>query len=94
MIGKVAQLSYERTLGTLAGGALGYIVYDYGLYYLPDRADQVALPVAAALVAVLSCFLADRLKLDQSMRLFVITFLLVVFGAHPVSVVLFGLCFV
>lgn len=26
LIGKVAQLSYERTLGTLTGGLLGYLV--------------------------------------------------------------------
>jgi hypothetical protein len=31
-------------------------------------------------VGGLSCFLADRLKLDASMRLFVITFLLVRWG--------------
>ncbi len=27
LIGKVAQLSYERTLGTIAGGFLGFLAY-------------------------------------------------------------------
>lgn len=30
LIGKVAQLSYERTLGTLTGGLLGFLVRQAG----------------------------------------------------------------
>lgn len=77
LIGKVAQLSFERTLGTVAGGLLGYIVYDFGVLHLPDEYDTIFLCTSAAAVGVLSCYLSNVFKLDASMRLFVITFLLV-----------------
>lgn len=42
----------------------------------PDAWDVPLLSTSAALVGLLSCYLAARLKLDASMRLFVITFVL------------------
>ncbi|KAF6265087.1 hypothetical protein COO60DRAFT_1114641 [Scenedesmus sp. NREL 46B-D3] len=82
LIGKVAQLSYERTLGTLTGGMLGFLVYDYGIRLLPDGVDHVFMVCCAAVVGFVSCWLSNRFKLDASMRLFVITFLIVTFGAN------------
>jgi hypothetical protein len=52
-------------------------VYDYGVRLLPDVWDEAFMCVAAACVGALSCYLAYLYKLDASMRLFVITFLLV-----------------
>eukprot|EP00882_Tetradesmus_deserticola_P032897 GHRQ01037538.1.p1 GENE.GHRQ01037538.1~~GHRQ01037538.1.p1 ORF type:complete len:154 (+),score=48.84 GHRQ01037538.1:1272-1733(+) len=80
LIGKVAQLSYERTLGTLTGGLLGFLVYDYGIMLLPDSLDHVFMVCCAAIVGFVSCWLSNRFKLDASMRLFVITFLIVSAG--------------
>lgn len=77
LIGKVAQLAYERTLGTLIGGFLGWLIYDYAVLTLPDTAANVVLLVSVAGVGFLSCWLSMRFKLDASMRLFVITFLIV-----------------
>ncbi|KAF8062102.1 hypothetical protein HT031_004362 [Scenedesmus sp. PABB004] len=87
LIGKVAQLSSERTLGTLLGGLLGFLVYDYGVLMLPaTEAVQAGFMVAcAAGVGALSCWLSMKFKLDASMRLFVITFIIVTFGAHNAS---------
>jgi hypothetical protein len=56
-------------------------VYDYGIMLLPDGWDQVFMVCCAALVGFVSCWLSNRYKLDASMRLFVITFLIVSVGA-------------
>lgn len=139
---QVAQLSYERTLGTMTGGLLGFLVrvpgqallaghqrrrqqqqqqqegaqqhaflhtscrqrqhpcpqernasshapctctlqvYDYGVLMLPPVAAQVLMVAAAAAVGAVSCWLSNRYKLDASMRLFVITFLIVSCAGH------------
>lgn len=52
-------------------------VYDYGILLLPDNVDQVFMVACAAAVGFLSCWLSNKFKLDASMRLFVITFLIV-----------------
>jgi hypothetical protein len=44
---------------------------------LPDPASDVLMVVSAAAVGALSCYLSFKFSLDASMRLFVITFLIV-----------------
>jgi len=61
---------------------VGYLTYDWGLHFVDDW-DALFLSFVAAVVGVLSCFLSDRFNLDASMRLFVITFLIVTFGYDP-----------
>ncbi len=50
---------------------------DYGAGNLPDELDAWFLSFASAFVGALSCWLSYKYKLDASMRLFVITFLMV-----------------
>lgn len=52
-------------------------MYDYGVLVLPDLAADVLMVVAVAAVGALSCWLSFKFSLDASMRLFVITFLIV-----------------
>lgn len=59
-------------------------VYDYGVLTLSDAASDALMVISVAAVGFLSCWLSNRYKLDASMRLFVITFLIV----SPAPVVL------
>jgi hypothetical protein len=52
-------------------------VYDFGVLQLSDLASDILMVVAAAAVGALSCYLSYKFSLDASMRLFVITFLIV-----------------
>jgi hypothetical protein len=52
-------------------------VYDFGVLQLSPRGSDVLMVVSAAAVGALSCYLAFKFSLDASMRLFVITFLIV-----------------
>jgi len=58
-------------------------VYDYVVRLLPPVAADTVMVACAAAVGALSCWLSNKYKLDASMRLFVITFLIVSgVGAH------------
>ncbi|KAL6760710.1 hypothetical protein V8C86DRAFT_3190339 [Haematococcus lacustris] len=82
LIGRVAQTSTERALGTILGGSLGFIAYDYGRSIFPDaKIDDLFLSSAAAIVGMLSCFMAHALGLDMTPRFFAMTFILVTSGA-------------
>ena len=52
-------------------------VYDYGVLVLPGVSSDVLMVVSTAFVGAVSCYLSYKFKLDASMRLFVITFLIV-----------------
>jgi hypothetical protein len=52
-------------------------VYDFGVLQLPEVASDALMVVSAAAVGALSCWLSFKFSLDASMRLFVITFLIV-----------------
>lgn len=56
---------------------LHWQVYDFGVLRLPDPASDVLMVASAAAVGALSCYLSFKFSLDASMRLFVITFLIV-----------------
>jgi hypothetical protein len=66
-----------RHVAAIPSAAAAAQVYDYGIMLLPDGVDQVFMVCCAALVGFFSCWLSNRYKLDASMRLFVITFLIV-----------------
>lgn len=81
VLGKVTQVGFERTLGTVMGGTLGFVVNLLGSHIWTDASDGYFLSVASALFAYACCMASYRLKLDVSMKLTMITFLLVTFGA-------------
>lgn len=78
---QAAQTGMERCLGTMLGGLTGYLVFEIGEYFWNDQTDGIVLTVGACCVAVASVLCGKRFKLDASARLFVITYLLVIFGA-------------
>ncbi|EIE24279.1 hypothetical protein COCSUDRAFT_41535 [Coccomyxa subellipsoidea C-169] len=73
----------ERILGTVAGGTLGYLVYEVGhrLWDPDTRTDGITLSVAAALVAFSGIVLGKAFNLAYSAKLYAIAFLIVTFGA-------------
>lgn len=79
--GNAAAASVNRLLAAavvvLIMSLLHRQVYDFGVLRLPDPASDVLMVVSAAAVGALSCYLSFKFKLDASMRLFVITFLIV-----------------
>lgn len=79
---QVSQVGAERTIGTIVGGSLGFVVYGVGSKVWNDATDGVVLSITASVVAFLGVVVGARLGLDLSARLFTITFLLVTFGAQ------------
>lgn len=79
--GRVAQVSLERTLGTITGGTLGFFVYmfDSNIDSWDDKMYLVALTSAVGFISVL---IGRALHLDYSAKLFVMTFVLVVMAAE------------
>lgn len=84
LIGRLAQTSCERTLGTIAGGCLGFLAYDYGRRVFQGSllAVDMYLIMTTAAVGSLSCYLAYSMGLDLTPKFFAMTFLLVTTGAH------------
>lgn len=82
LTGKVVQQGTERITGTLAGGILGFLVYDHLGSLTPDWTDPYVNGLFSSFVGLSSAYLSWRLKLDQSTKLYAITFLLVTNGAR------------
>ncbi|CAL8462165.1 g1696 [Coccomyxa elongata] len=83
VIGKIAQTGAERILGSVAGGTLGYVVYEVGhrLWDPDTRTDGITLSIAAAMVAFSGIVVGKALNLAYSAKLYAIAFLIVTFGA-------------
>lgn len=79
--GRVAQVSLERTLGTVTGGTLGFFVYaaDHNIVTWGDQMFLVGLTSAVGFMSVL---LGRAFHLDYSAKLYVMTFVLVVMAAE------------
>jgi hypothetical protein len=69
---QVAQTGFERILGTVLGGSLGYAVFSLGeeVWALSksQRDDGLALTLCASAVAWFGVWAGSRLKLDYSVR--------------------------
>ncbi|KAK9809523.1 hypothetical protein WJX73_008638 [Symbiochloris irregularis] len=85
VIGKVAQTGVERMAGTIVGGWLGYGTYVLGRKFWDEFSDGVILSLAAAAVAATGVLVGKRFKLDNSAKLFTLTFLLVTFGSSDLN---------
>ncbi|KAK9806935.1 hypothetical protein WJX72_007993 [[Myrmecia] bisecta] len=82
VIGKVAQTGFERILGTIIGGWLGYGTFMVGRLFWNETFDGLVLSVAAFLVAASHVVIGYKLSLENSTKLYALTFLLVTFGSH------------
>ncbi len=81
VLGKVAQTGVERIVGTIVGGICGYAVFRIGENHWGPVSDGILLSLAAMLVAASSVIIAHKLSLDNSAKLFALTFCLVTFGS-------------
>ncbi|KAK9807116.1 hypothetical protein WJX73_006825 [Symbiochloris irregularis] len=84
VLGKVTQVSFERTLGTIAGGLLGYVTVTLG-HKMLEASDIVFTGTISSLVGGGAVIAGWALGLDYSAKLFVMTFLLVVMGTEQAS---------
>lgn len=79
--GRVAQVSLERTLGTITGGSLGFFVYVVD-HNIDSWGDQMYLVALTSAVGFMSVLVGRWLHLDYSAKLYVMTFVLVVMAAE------------
>ncbi|CAK0786828.1 hypothetical protein CVIRNUC_010042 [Coccomyxa viridis] len=84
MLGKVSQVSMERTIGTVCGGLLGLGISLLGHGFGQDS-DMVFTGVAAFVVAFTAVIVGWALSLDYSAKLFTMTFVLVIMGSERAS---------
>lgn len=83
LIGKASQVGFERLLGTLIGGGVGYVVHQVGLLVFGEAMDGIFKSLAAGALASLSVLVGEkRFKLNTSAKLFVVTLLLVTFAGE------------
>lgn len=95
VLGKVTQVSFERTLGTVigtsqqthtqrqhtsTGGVLGFATYEMGERMWNSATDGWVLSLLSASFAYGCVMASNYFKLDVSAKLSAITFLLVTFG--------------
>ncbi|CAL8465245.1 g4780 [Coccomyxa elongata] len=81
MLGKVTQVSVERTIGTIFGGLLGLATVLLGHGFGQDE-DIAITGFVAFLVGFGAVCVGYALSLDYSAKLFVMTFVLVVMGSN------------
>ena len=81
VLGKVAQTGVERIIGTITGGICGYVVFRVGSNFWGPVSDGILLSISTMLVAATSVIIAYKLSLDNSAKLFALTFCLVTFGS-------------
>jgi uncharacterized membrane protein YccC len=84
LIGKCAKTGAERVLGTIVGGCVGLgLHHGTDLLDISEAADGVFKALACATLAATSILVGEqRLKLNYSSKLFVITLILVTFAAE------------
>jgi hypothetical protein len=83
LIGKASQVGFERLLGTLIGGGVGYVVHQIGLLVFGEALDGIFKSLAAGVFASLSILFGEqKFKLNTSAKLFVVTLLLVTFAGE------------
>ncbi|KFM23531.1 hypothetical protein F751_4413 [Auxenochlorella protothecoides] len=78
---QAATTGMERALGTILGGFSGFLVFQIGELFWNEQTDGMVLTVGACVVSFVAILVGHKLKLDTSARLYIITFLLVIFGA-------------
>ncbi|CAL5222233.1 g4567 [Coccomyxa viridis] len=84
MLGKVSQVSMERTIGTVCGGCLGLGISLLGHGFGQDS-DMLFTGIAAFVVAFSAVIVGWALSLDYSAKLFTMTFVLVIMGSERAS---------
>ncbi|PSC74075.1 aluminum-activated malate transporter 10 [Micractinium conductrix] len=85
LLGKTSQVGAERILGTILGGALGFLASAVATNWWTlqaNEADDMFLAAAAACAAFVSVLAGKRFGLDLSARLFVVAFLIVSLNAQ------------
>eukprot|EP00798_Chlamydomonas_sp_ICE-L_P023269 gene23269-30499_t len=82
VIGKITQVSFDRSMGTIGGGLLAYACFCLGSMLTGDRMlfDVFQACVSAA-AGAFSCWLALRFGSELSARIFALTFFLVMNGS-------------
>jgi hypothetical protein len=92
---QTSQVSFERALGTVVGGGLGFLATAAATRWWTLQAtetDDIFLAVVAATAAFASVLAGQRFSLDLSAKLFVIAFILVCFssqeGRDPLTIAL------
>lgn len=81
IIGKASQVGFERILGTVLGGFIGFVVHTLGsTVFFSEYTDGTYLTISAAFFAGLSTVIGHKYKLETSARLFTITLLLITFA--------------
>ncbi|KAG2489868.1 hypothetical protein HYH03_011670 [Edaphochlamys debaryana] len=83
LIGKVAQVAFDRLLGTLVGGGVAYIAFTIGYHLFSHRAAGVFISCGAATTVVATTYLAYKKSMDQLARFVQLTYVIVAYGAKP-----------
>lgn len=82
---QTSQVSFERALGTVVGGGLGFLATAAATRWWTLQAtetDDIFLAALAAAAAFASVLAGQRFSLDLSAKLFVIAFILVCFSSQ------------
>ncbi|KXZ48693.1 hypothetical protein GPECTOR_26g596 [Gonium pectorale] len=84
VIGKVAQVAFDRLLGTAVGGFIGMVAFTIGFHLFgAGPGGSVFISAVAGLTVWATTYLAFKHSLDQLARFMQLTYCIVAFGAKP-----------
>ena len=76
IMGKIAKQSFERGLGTIVGGWLGYAAYIISKHPSPEAWAECWTAIVSIFFAFSAFLIGVKLKLDYSAKLLAISFVL------------------
>ncbi|KAL6765926.1 Fusaric acid resistance protein-like-domain-containing protein [Haematococcus lacustris] len=83
LIGKVAEVSVYRIIGTIIGGAIGYLAYSVGYWCLGLYGAGIVVSCFSWVVVVPTVYLAYKHQADQLSKFVQLTYIIIAFNAKP-----------
>ncbi|GLC56641.1 hypothetical protein PLESTB_001129800 [Pleodorina starrii] len=83
VIGKVAQVAFDRLLGTAVGGFIGCVCFTVGFHLFGVLGGGVFISLMSGVTVWATTYLAFKHSLDQLVRFVQLTYCIVAFGAKP-----------
>ncbi|GIL77400.1 hypothetical protein Vretifemale_6863 [Volvox reticuliferus] len=83
LIGKVAQVAFDRLLGTAVGGFIGCVCFTVGFHLFGALGGGIFISLMSGIAVWTTTYLAYKYSMEQLVRFVQLTYIIVAFGAKP-----------
>ncbi|GLI59386.1 hypothetical protein VaNZ11_001252 [Volvox africanus] len=83
LIGKVAQVAFDRLLGTAVGGLIGCVCFTVGFHMFGAFGGGIFISLMSGVAVWTTTYIAYKFSMDQLVRFVQLTYIIVAFGAKP-----------